>query len=633
MTQSAKPPTVAGAWLKVPPGTVHPGERITVTGYMPGATPPSASAAAYSSATLCFGGCSAGLLEQAVPIHWSASIKDQFTMTLYVPATAWLTPSGTQPLEDGTYRLSAQCVISAPGCGTRPGQVSTVVHLASVSYKPCPKTACGEISLSATSAAPGNLVHFHGWAPLNEIIGTPFPYNLVMESGSPGSRFVVTVPSKGSGAQSPGTQVASVQQALNGTFSGSLRIPAVLSGSQTVTPGSYTLALQASFTAGSFTDVTLAPTALQVSANQTWASLGPLAPIAATWSANLFPPSVSALAQTSSQIVACVNQQILLSTDGGQHWAQIPDTAVISLAAKTAYPLAIVPAGTNTAPCTSVQLDPTHPDTIYATFAAESAQYKSIPPIFTVGYVTTNLGQTWRAVPPPSGYSLGDSGGFQADGAKTLALFDSSNTQSGLPVAQVQTTDGGLIWTSGQATCPALGPCLRFGAAPAQTGGMGVGYAQSLQWSANGGSTWQSPAWPSQVILNQGPSQLVALSSSRALLLSGASQYPVRLTTDGGRLWQNIALPPVPNAQNGAAGLSDAVILPNGSLLAQDPNTQSWILLPAGQSAWCTLTGLPSGLVSQPTVVGSQLWYVSEPANGGQQAIGSTPLSAVHCGG
>lgn len=640
MSQSAKPPTVAGSWLKVPAGSVHPGQKITVTGYVPGAQPATASARSQSFATLCFGGCKSGLQESAVAIHWSTAIKDQFTMTLTVPDTAWLTPSGPQPLENGTYRLSVQCLINAPGCGLGPGEVSTVVHLTHVSYHPCPKTACGFIALSAKTGVPGTLVRFHGWAPLSQIIGSPFPYTLVMVPGILGSSFVVTIPSKGGGTQVPGSQVASVQQTLDGTFSGSLRIPAMLPGPITVSPGRYTLALQGSFNQPVFTDITFAPTTVFVRANRTWASLGHLAPIASTLSANLYQPSVLASAQTPSQIVACVNSQIRLSTNGGQSWSVVPDAGVIQAAAKTSYPLAIF-GGAHGAPCISALTDPAHPNTIYATFVAQFAPYHSIPPMFTVGYVTTNLGRTWSAVPAPSGYTLGDFGGFQPDGTKTFALFDRFNNasdqyQTALPGAVLQTANGGLTWTSGQLACPDLGPCLRFGAAPSQTGGMGVGYAQSLELSVNGGGSWKSPAWPSQVTLNQGPSQLVALTSSRALLLSGSSQYVLTLTTDGGQTWQNIALPPVPNAQNGATGLNDALILPSGALLANDPNGpngQSWILLEPGQSAWCTLTALPSGFVSQPVAASGRLWYVSGSANGGGQTVTSTPLSAIHCGG
>ncbi|MHB1505282.1 MAG: hypothetical protein ACYCO4_03345 [Sulfobacillus sp.] len=630
MAQSAKPPTVAGAWLKVGAASIRPGAKVTLTGYVPGAEPATSSARSQSFANLCFGGCSGGLSESAVPIHWSTTVKNEFTMTLIVPVTSWLTPSGPQPLENGTYRVSVQCVALSRGCASRPGEASTVVHLIGVIYKPCPKTSCGQIVLSTTTAIPGTLIQFHGWAPTSPM---GF-YDLVMIPGKLASRFTSTTANSAGKIHSLGTQVASISPSLNGTFSGSVRVPALLNGTQAVTAGAYTLALQGSFLKGTFRQVTFAPTSLQVHANQTWASLGQLKPIRSTWSASIMAPSVAALAQAPNRIVACVTGQILLSTDGGQRWTHVPYGAVITAAAKTAYPLALFPSDPQSSPCISSMLDPSHPNTIYATFAAESAQYKSIPPIFTVGYVTTNLGQTWQPITPPHGYTLGQFAGFQTSGTSTLALFDGFSSQGKmLPPAVLKTTDGGMTWTTSQLTCPAQGPCLRFGPAPAETGGMGAGYPQPLELSANGGSTWQSPAWPSQVILNQGPSELVALSSSRALLLSGASQYILRLTTDGGQSWQNIALPPEPNYQNGAAGLTDAVILPNGSLLAEDPNTQSWILLPARQSAWCAVTAMPTGFVSPPIVVGSRLWYVSGSANGSQEAVSSTPLSAIRCGG
>lgn len=604
---------------------------MTLLGYIPGAEPLTASALGQSYANLCFGGCASGLNESAVPVHWSTSHKNQFTMTLLVPVTAWLTPSGPEALENGTYRVSVQCVDMTPGCAVRPGEVSTVLHLTGVVYKPCPKTACGTLVLSSVSAAPGTLVRVHGWAPLQQIIGTPFPYALVIVPGQVSSRYTAVTLVKGRSQASAGTQVASLQQNLNGTFSGSFRVPALIEGTKAVTAGAYTLALQAFLDLKSFTQVTFAPAALKVAANQTWASLGQLKPLGSTWSAAVGMATVTSLAGAPNRLAACaVNGEIRLSSNGGQSWSTVPDQAVIAEAATTAFPLAVFGSGPPSAPCTSVLLDAAHPDTVYATFNAEDARYQSIPPIFTVGYVTTNLGQTWQPVAPPTGYSLGAFAGFQSAGATTLALYQGANSAGRtLPTAVLATRDGGRSWYTARLTCPSVGPCLRFGAAPSMIGGMGAAFPQALEWSNNAGASWQSPAWPSQVVLNQGPSELVALSSTRALLLSASSQYTLRLTSDSGQLWQNITLPPVPDAQNGASGLANAVILPSGSLLALDPNGQSWILLRPGAAAWCTVSSLPHGFVSQPVVVGASLWYVSGTSGG--QAIASTPLAAIVC--
>ncbi len=633
MAEHAGPPTVAGAWLKTTTKAARPGSTVLVTGYIPGAQPATASAQAGSYANLCFGGCAAGLTEAAVPVHWSKTAPGQFTMALWVPATAWLTPQGPQALENGTYRVSVQCVALTPGCAQRPGEASTVVHVTGVHYRPCPKTACATLTLSLSRAEPGNLVAVHGWAPLQQIIGTAFPYNLVMLPGQATWRYTVATPSKGGSPPSAAVQIASLQQRLDGTFSGSFRVPAALPGSGQVHPGTYTMALQATLSGKSFTVVTLAPAGLQVEANPSWASLGRLSPIASTWSASVGMATLSSPAGSPDRIAACgVNGAILLSSDGGKIWSALPDQAVVQAAARTSYPLATMASPQHTATCNSVLLDSAHPDTVYASFSAAYGPYHSIPPIFTVGYVTTNLGRSWQAVPPPAGFTLGEFSGFQPAGAATLALFASPAAPgSAAKTAVLATLDGGLTWTPSHLTCPSLGPCLRFGPAPSETGGMGAAFPQPLLWSSDAGSSWQAPAWPSQVVLNQGPSELVALSQTRALLLSGASQYTLRATSDGGRHWQNIALPAVPDAQNGASGLPDAVILPSGALLAQNPNTQTWILLPPLATAWCPVTALPTGFVSQPAVIGARLWYVRGTSGG--QAVGSTALSAVRCGG
>lgn len=262
-------------------------------------------------------------------------------------------------------------------------------------------------------------------------------------------------------------------------------------------------------------------------------------------------------------------------------------------------------------------LDPTHPKSFYATFAVVK-KGQGPPPETLIGLVTTDDGQSWQVVPAPAGSALDRFGGFQTAGPAAQALFGRDASASRFPPFTVeQTADGGRTWTPSHLTCPPSGPCIRLGPAPSFIGGMGVGYPQPIEISTNDGQDWAMPAWPQQVILNQGPSELVALSQTDVALISGTAPYPFLLSHDGGQTWGDIALPDLGAASDGVSQYPGLQMLPNGNLLTRGDNpSYGWLMLPSGASQWCQVTGatLPASanslraVLDFPAVQGSSLF-------------------------
>ena len=84
-------------------------------------------------------------------------------------------------------------------------------------------------------------------------------------------------------------------------------------------------------------------------------------------------------------------------------------------------------------------------------------------------------------------------------------------------------------------------------------------------------------------------------------------------TTDGGRTWRDVALPP-------RGGDGDLTVLPDGSLVMSHSiqYVGRWKLLRPGGHAWCRLTR-PSPAVqrlnqlSAPAVIDGELWWLTGP--------------------
>jgi hypothetical protein len=166
-------------------------------------------------------------------------------------------------------------------------------------------------------------------------------------------------------------------------------------------------------------------------------------------------------------------------------------------------------------------------------------------------------------------------------------------------VTAEETVDGGAHWRTTGLTCPAAGPCLRFGALPGSLPGMGAATLDPLVTSADGGRHWQTLAWPSGALLAQGllrtgQAQLAWLGGARLAFVDPESTYPLRLSLDGGATWQDVRLP-VPagtawRVRNGESPFAVLMLLGNGDLLAATApanggSAQWWVLRP-GTGTW-----------------------------------------------
>ena len=229
-------------------------------------------------------------------------------------------------------------------------------------------------------------------------------------------------------------------------------------------------------------------------------------------------------------------------------------------------------------------------------------------------------GFTWSPIPTPLGSSAEAFGGFWSDGQGIVqALYAPENSplgESQLPLV-MQTGDGGKTWNPAGLSCPRNGPCVRWGAAPAQIPGMGSPLPQSVFVSVDGGSNWKDSGLSVELRLG-GPNELAAFTDNDVALLASGADYPVRTSQDKGMSWQVISLPELPaGASAQAAGLQ---ILPDGSLIAQPSDNSAWWRLPPGADRWCQIS--PGTLPAAPALLqaaGSQLWWLNpssqEPAS------------------
>jgi hypothetical protein len=347
-------------------------------------------------------------------------------------------------------------------------------------------------------------------------------------------------------------------------------------------------------------------------------------------SADLINRTVAVDPLDAQRLAYCAPGEIRLSLDGGQTWISIPTAPVGAAAEASGYPV-FQQEPTSPPTCLSVTLDPTHPDSFYATFETAKQDYGA-PPVFFMGYTTADGGATWQLVPPPSPQALETFGGFWTDAEGTVQAFysDPGSPVDATAAPLVQSSpDGGLTWSPGSLACPPHGPCLRWGPAPGFISGMGSPLPQAVLTSLDGGSTWTA-AGLSVELRMPAPNQLVAFSATQAVLLSGSGDYPVRLTQDGGQTWKVIALPPLPGGPAGNPYYPGLQILPDGSLLSQSMDGAGWLMLPPSAQEWCALD--LQGLPSLPVLLQSsahQMWWLS-PESG---EIEHLPLQDLACAG
>ena len=223
-------------------------------------------------------------------------------------------------------------------------------------------------------------------------------------------------------------------------------------------------------------------------------------------------------------------------------------------------------------------------------------------------------------------------GGFWNTDQAVQALYSGDSTGKpfeATPVLVEETADGGKTWQVGALTCPANGPCLRWGAAPGSISGMGSDLPQFVMVSQDNDQSWISTG--QLVALRTGtPNELAAYSSTVAVLISGDAQYPLLVTQDGGTTWQAYTLPSLPNSgQSIGVQFNGLQLLPGGSLVAMIPDTGVWYaLLPSAQD-WCKLNvTIPGNYPMLLQTSGNKVWW-SSPVD---QSLQSAPLSEFTCG-
>ena len=387
----------------------------------------------------------------------------------------------------------------------------------------------------------------------------------------------------------------------------------------------------------------VSPTPFTVTAAPAWSALGAITPVWVQHGG--FDQPIAGDPQDPRRVAYCAPDGIHYTPDGGATWTTIPMAGAAQAASRTAYPLmhSASQSGGGPPTCVAVTLDPDHPASFYATFAAYR---QAAPPIYYVGYSTADDGRSWQAVPAAGGDDQGQFGGFQINGRAVQALRAAPVRFSGLPadgspapatptsLAAEQTDDGGRTWHAVALDCPGAGPCLRFGPLASGIGSCAMhGYLQPILVSGDGGRTWGEAGWPagSNACTD---SELVSLSPSDVVLLAADAPYPLLLTRDGGRTWQALTLPAVPGSPDAAPSFSSLLMLPDGSLLAQAQGQAGWYALPMGGRAWCALpsSGLPPARAAV-RVIGDRLWWLGASGPTGQSvAPRSVAVGSLRCG-
>ncbi len=302
--------------------------------------------------------------------------------------------------------------------------------------------------------------------------------------------------------------------------------------------------------------------------------------------------------------------------------------------------------------CEDVALDPSHPTTIYAAFQA--AHGGLIPPSYAVALVTTNMGRSWRFVPPPKGYTLTDFAGFveRPRGVEMLYsaryFFPPKPGQSAAFVT-VTSSRGGRSWTDAGLTCPAGAPCVIFGPeAPQGACGMSE-WTQSVLVGAvdvAGGPTRWRAAGPVNSISECGSQQLIDTASGDEFLVDRSRSTALLFTHDGVH-WTPVSLPKIGGAPVGGrfAPFGEIMTLAaNGSLVAVSgtplATTEHLDMLKAGASAWCTTSAVLPSATRQDPVTALQSsesalvvsFFAPMSMDGRTRDMGvALPLSSLRC--
>jgi hypothetical protein len=341
-----------------------------------------------------------------------------------------------------------------------------------------------------------------------------------------------------------------------------------------------------------------------------WASLGIIRP-SLTQSAGWGSPIA---AQPRITIVGwCSPKGVEIASRSGQP-TLISDESVGPLLKSSHLGIQDAPGSSNIAvTCDDVALDPSHSKTVYAGF--EASKGGSIPPVYNVAFVTSNLGRSWRVVPPPRGYSLTDFAGFveRPNGVELIysrnILFPLKLGQSTTFVSATSPT-GGKSWIDTSLGCPAGTPCMIFGPqAPQGACGMSE-WQQSVLVGAPGEgpvpTRWRS-AGVIATVSQCGSQQLVATTSGVEFLVDRSRADPLLYTRDGIK-WTTVTLPTIKGLRVGGQFIPFGEVMTlaaNGALIAVSGSplqtAEHLEILEPGSRAWCTTNStLPAATRQNP---------------------------------
>jgi hypothetical protein len=393
-------------WISLLPDSGKPGDTIQVEGYLPGGpTQKSAqSEQGMDRVTVCWQGCLTGIIEEDQAIEWSASQAGHFSTQFRVPEQPWLSNTGPEPLQPGDYMVGLQCLGEQAGCALQQAQASATFHLEGPTPKTCQAgQSCANLTFTPDQAPPGTQIQVQGWAPLVSIIGNEeaLGYDLVL------------IPT--SSSEAPVT-LGQIQQAMDGTITGTFVVPQQEPGLGTLAPGTYQLALSAIRPQASPNNQPplLAERPFEITGALSWSQLGLGQPVWVEPSANLVGKSLTVEPTKVGALAYCSPGSIQVSQDGGHSWSEISTTPVAAAAAADGYML-MAQSSPDQPACDSVTLDLARPDSYFAIFQTANQQYGA-PPVYFMGYVTTDGGKTWKPVPAPQGSTLEMFGGFWSDG-------------------------------------------------------------------------------------------------------------------------------------------------------------------------------------------------------------------------
>ncbi len=481
-----------------------------------------------SHPNLCWDGCQNGLTYGDPPVRWTSPTA--FRTRITVPAAPWIEgrPAHVAPLVSGDYGVAIQCLREARACSLVPEGTATFRLRVTRPVAWCRTQAtCARLRVTPARALPGQLVRVTGFVPL-------------------------------AAGETPNTSFAPYEMLVT------RRRPAEPEVRFTGRNG--------------VRFVSAGLGALHVKAPPRYFGVAPVGQVSDG------VPQISADPADPGTVAWCAGTTIAVSGPGGT--TRVPADTAKPLLQAMGFSFRDDPDVT----CAAVAPLATAAGAPAGLAAAFSVTEAEGPPFSLAVLVTHDDGQTWAAVPVPTGSFPAGFGGFRYGAGGTLqALFglrlkgsvkDYPEFDPNRSVTEVSSADG-QSWSQAPPACPTAGPCVTFGLYSPGNCAMN-GTMQTLQRSTSRGWGWSSLDFP-YAVQACGESELVATSPRSELLVDSMGTYPVLQTTDAGATWHDLAIP--------RPARGNITALPDGSLLvAHGIQYQGrWKLLRRGARRWCTV--------------------------------------------